>query len=159
MLKSWDSPQAAVDGVKSKLSNKDLIFGFGHRVYMKKGDPRNPVAKQISKVLSQSGLPGANPALFAISEAAESTMEQEKGIKANLDFYTASLYDQLGIPVGLFTPIFVFSRTLGWAAHIHEQRMNNRLIRPSASYIGKTQQELPSSVVFPTSFANCGDNS
>jgi 2-methylcitrate synthase len=156
MLKTWDSPQAAVDGVKSKLANKDLIFGFGHRVYMKKGDPRNPVAKRISKVLSQSSLPGANPALFDVSEAAESTMEQEKGIKANLDFYTASLYAQLGIPVGLFTPIFVFSRTLGWAAHIHEQRANNRLIRPSASYSGKTQQALPGSVVFGAPFADGG---
>merc|ERR1712137_1115233 len=101
------------------------------------GDPRNPVAKRISKVLSESKLPHANPELFAVSEAAESTMEQTKGIKANLDFYTASLYDQLGIPVGLFTPIFVMSRIMGWAAHIIEQRADNRLIRPSASYIGK----------------------
>merc|ERR1712106_484966 len=122
MLTAWNDSQAAVDGVKSKLANKELIFGFGHRVYMKKGDPRNPVAKRISKALSQSSLPQANPRLFAVSEAAEATMEQEKGIKANLDFYTASLYEQLGIPVGLFTPIFVVSRTMGWAAHVLEQR-------------------------------------
>lgn len=148
MLAGWSDPKAAEEGVKAKLAKKDLIFGFGHRVYMKKGDPRNPVAKRISKALSESDLPNANPHLFAVSEAAEATMDKEKGIKANLDFYTASMYAQLAIPVGLFTPVFVFSRTLGWASHILEQRNHNRLIRPSAIYTGKTLQPLPASVVF-----------
>lgn len=154
MLTAWSDPQAAKDGVKAKLAGKELIFGFGHRVYMKKGDPRNPVAKRISKLLSESSLPHANPGLFAVSEAAEATMEQEKGIAANLDFYTASLYDQLGIDVGLFTPIFVMARTMGWAAHILEQRANNRLIRPSANYVGQPQQALPVSVVFAAPFGD-----
>lgn len=154
MLTSWSNRQAAADGVKAMLSAKEVVYGFGHRVYMKKGDPRSPVAKRISKALSESSLPHANPNYFAVSESAEAAMEQEKGIKTNLDFYTASLYDQLGIPVGLFTPIFVISRTMGWASHILEQRANNRLIRPSAAYVGKSKQELPSSVVFSTSFAS-----
>merc|ERR1712187_1074398 len=109
---------------------------------MKKGDPRNPVAKQISKTLSASELPHANPKLFAISEAVEATMEQDKGIKTNLDFYTASLYVQLGIPVGLFTPIFVVSRAMGWAAQVLEQRADNRLFRPPAAYKGAKPQQL-----------------
>lgn len=152
MLKEWRDPEAAIAGVKSKLAKKELIFGFGHRVYMKKGDPRNAIAKKLSKALSESDLPHANPSLFAVSEAAETTMVEGKGIKPNLDFYTASLYEQLGIPVGLFTPIFVFSRIMGWAAHVLEQRANNRLIRPSAKYLGKPTQMLPRSVVFTSAF-------
>lgn len=156
MLTSWSDRQAAAEGIKSMLAAKELVYGFGHRVYMKKGDPRSPVAKGISKALSESTLPHANPNYFAVSESAEATMVQEKGIKTNLDFYTASLYDQLGIPVGLFTPIFVISRTMGWASHIIEQRANNRLIRPSATYVGKTQQDLPASVVFSAPFVGGG---
>merc|ERR1712032_438773 len=107
MLIEWKDAETATQGVKSKIENKELIFGFGHRVYMKKGDPRSPIAKKISKALSVSSLQYADPNFFAVSEAAEAAMDEAKGIKSNLDFYTASIYSQLNIPVGLFTPIFV----------------------------------------------------
>jgi len=152
MLVEWKDAETATQGVKSKVANKELLFGFGHRVYMKKGDPRSPYAKKFSKALSVSTLPDANPCLVAVSEAAEEAMVQEKGIKTNLDYYTASLYAQLGIPVGLFTPIFAVSRTTGWASHILEQRSHNRLMRPSCIYTGKAPQSLPGSVVFSAPF-------
>ena len=108
-------------------------MGFGHRVY-KNGDPRNKIIKQCSKNLSEQ--PFGSPDLFKISDHIESVMLKEKKMHANLDFFSASAYHQSGIPTNFFTPIFVISRTSGWAAHIIEQRANNKLIRPSSKYIG-----------------------
>lgn len=148
-LKAWTTPEEATEGVRALLAEKKNIPGFGHRVYMRKGDPRSPIAKKISKALSESELPNADKQYFAVSEAADEAMVATKGIRTNLDFYTASLYDQLGIPVGLFTPIFVVSRAMGWAAHILEQRVGNRLYRPSSSYTGRREtMPLPPSAVY-----------
>ena len=115
------------------LAKKELIMGFGHRMY-KVRDPRNAVIKACSKRLSQQ--PGGKPVLFDISERVENLMMSKKKMFPNLDFYSASAYHQCGIPTGLFTPIFVMSRVTGWASHIIEQRADNKLMRPDAIYTG-----------------------
>ena len=113
-------------------------MGFGHRVY-KNGDPRSDIIKKQSKLLSQQNLgkvPQADPVLFEVSNHIEGRMLNEKKMHPNLDFYSASAYYQCGIPINFYTPVFVISRTSGWAAHIIEQRANNKLIRPSSTYTG-----------------------
>jgi len=134
--------------LRKSLKDKKLIMGFGHRIY-KNGDPRNGIMKEYSRKLSQSTtttttnttrttIPNANPTLFAISNHVENIMLKERNIHANLDFYSASAYHQIGIPTEFFTPLFVISRTSGWAAHIIEQRAgsSNKIIRPLSNYIG-----------------------
>jgi 2-methylcitrate synthase len=108
-------------------------MGFGHRIY-KNGDPRNDIIKFYSRKLSETSY--GKPQLFKISERVEEIMLKEKKMFPNLDFYSASAYYQCAIPVKFFTPIFVISRTSGWAAHIIEQRGDNKLIRPKSNYIG-----------------------
>jgi len=108
-------------------------MGFGHRVY-KNGDPRNDIIKSYSRKLSQTKY--GNPLLFKISERVEELMLKEKKMFPNLDFYSASAYHQSQIATKFFTPLFVISRTSGWAAHIIEQRSDNKLIRPKSNYIG-----------------------
>ena len=119
--------------VSEYFRNKKLIMGFGHRVY-KKGDPRSPIIKEYSRKLSQK--PFGKPMLFKVSEYIEKKVMDEKKMYPNLDYYSASTYHQCNIPTELFTPIFVISRTTGWAAHIFEQRANNKLIRPLSNYTG-----------------------
>ena len=114
------------------LKNKAKIMGFGHRVY-KDCDPRSDIIKTWSKQLGESR---HDLSLYLISERVEAVMRREKNLFPNLDFYSASAYHYAGIETSLFTPIFVMSRITGWSAHIFEQRANNRLIRPSAEYIG-----------------------
>ena len=138
LINKFDSPQSAQEGIKDMLANKDKIMGFGHRVYQY-GDPRNIVIKNLSHSLS-IGHPKAK--LYEISEIIENTMLMEKGIFPNLDFYSASAYHFMGIPTLFFTPIFVFSRTAGWAAHVIEQRSENKLIRPGAEYTGPDNREF-----------------
>ena len=138
-LEPLATPDEAEALLRQRLAAKNLIMGFGHRVY-KHGDPRNRVFKSLSKALSQR--PNGRPDLYAISERIEELMEREKGMYANADFYAASSYHQCGIPTELFTPIFVVSRTSGWAAHIAEQRSNNRIIRPSSLYVGHGPREF-----------------
>jgi 2-methylcitrate synthase len=132
LIEKFKSPESAEEGLKKMLAEKQKIMGFGHRVY-KEFDPRNRVIKAWAKTLSE-GHPDAK--LYAISEAVEKVMWEEKKLFPNLDFYSASAYHFMGVPTSLFTPIFVMSRVTGWSAHIFEQRANNRLIRPGADYIG-----------------------
>ena len=138
LIEQFETPQEAVDAVKAALARKDKIMGFGHRVY-RESDPRSDIIKKWSQQLSEQH--GAAQ-LFAISQAIETLMWDEKHLFPNLDFYSASAYHFCGIPTYLFTPIFVISRTAGWAAHIFEQRANNRLIRPSAEYTGPQPRDF-----------------
>lgn len=137
LISKYDTPEAATAGVLQMLADKDLIMGFGHRVYTT-SDPRNTVNKAMSKALADDA---GNTVLYPVSEAVEKVMWDEKKLFANADFFAASVYHFMGIPTYLFTPIFVCSRITGWAAHIMEQRSNNKLIRPAADYIGPDLQD------------------
>jgi len=136
LIQQFKTPEEAEAKVKTMLAQKIKIMGFGHRVY-KTSDPRSDIIKTWSKKLSQNAQDGY---LYAVSEAIENIMRQEKKLFPNLDFYSASTYHFSGIPTYLFTPIFVLSRITGWSAHILEQRANNRLIRPEANYIGPDER-------------------
>jgi 2-methylcitrate synthase len=132
MIEQYASEEEAVADVLRKLEARELIMGFGHAVYRRR-DPRNAIIKEWSRKLSELQ---DDSSLFAISDAVERTMKEEKNMFANADFFHASAYNFMGIPTELFTPIFVMSRITGWAAHCFEQRANNRIIRPGADYIG-----------------------
>jgi 2-methylcitrate synthase len=132
LIERFDSPDAAERGIVEMLARKEKIMGFGHRVYTE-SDPRNSINKRLSLQLARES---GNTLLYDISERIEAVMWREKRLFANADFYSATVYRFLGIPTSLFTPIFVCSRISGWAAHVLEQRSDNRLIRPSADYVG-----------------------
>jgi 2-methylcitrate synthase len=134
LISRFKTPHQAREGVYEMLARKEKIMGFGHAVY-RYSDPRNAVIKECARKLAPSAKEG-DGYLFAISEAVENVMKEKKGLFANADFFSASAYHFMGIPTPLFTPIFVLARVTGWAAHIKEQRGHNKLIRPSADYIG-----------------------
>ena len=136
LMQKFSSAEEAVEGVLGMLERKEKIMGFGHRVYTT-SDPRNSVNKKMAKVLSEAA---GDTHLYAVSEAIEKVMWEEKKIFANADFFAAGVYHFIGIPTYLFTPIFVCSRITGWSAHIMEQRSDNKLIRPAADYIGPSLQ-------------------
>jgi len=137
LIQKFSSPQEATEGILGMLERKELIMGFGHRVYTT-SDPRNSVNKKMSKTLAEEK---GDLRLYEISEAVEKVMWDEKKLFANADFFAASVYHFMGIPTYLFTPIFVCSRITGWAAHVMEQRADNKLIRPAAEYIGPALQK------------------
>lgn len=137
MLTEIDTEENAIPYIKAKLDNKEVIMGMGHRVY-RSGDPRAKFLKEMSKELTK--LTG-QPKWYNISVKIEDYIMKEKGLPANVDFYSASVYHSMGIDHDLFTPIFAVSRVSGWVAHILEQYADNRLIRPRAEYIGPTMQK------------------
>jgi len=132
MLLEAKTPDNAVAHVKQMLAQKKKIPGFGHRVYRTE-DPRATHLRSLSEEL---GKRTGHTELYQMSRLVEETIKQEKHLNANVDFYSASTYYSLGIPVDLFTPIFAISRMSGWTAHVLEQYQNNRLIRPRAEYKG-----------------------
>lgn len=139
LISQYQTPGQAIKGVREKLQHKEKIMGFGHAVYQH-SDPRNAIIKHWAKKLSERA---DDARIFAVSEAIEKHMWEEKKLFANLDFFSASSYHFLGVPRCLFTPLFVCSRIAGWAGHIFEQRKNNVLIRPSADYIGPAPRPYP----------------
>jgi citrate synthase len=137
MLEEIGSMDAVESYVRGKLERREKIMGFGHRVY-KNGDPR---AKHLMKMSKELGTMKGNTELYEMSVKIEELITGEKGLKPNVDFYSASVYTQLGIERELFTPIFAISRASGWTAHILEQYEDNRLIRPRAEYTGLIEQK------------------
>lgn len=132
MIEKWQSPEQAETEIMAMLANKEMIMGFGHAVY-RTSDPRNALIKVWSEKLAADV---GDTVLYPVSCKVEEVMWREKKLFCNADFFHASAYHFMGIPTKLFTPIFVMSRVTGWTAHVMEQRENNRIIRPSADYVG-----------------------
>jgi len=137
MLNEIGTPDRLESYIQEKLNNREKIMGFGHRVY-KNGDPR---AKHLQKMSRELGEMNNDTRLYEMSVKIEEMVTGQKGLKPNVDFYSASVYTQLGIDHELFTPIFAISRVSGWTAHILEQLSDNRIIRPRAEYTGPAEQK------------------
>lgn len=137
MIENWASPEEAEREMLGMLERKEKIMGFGHAIY-RESDPRNAIIKEWSKKLADDV---GDTVLYPVSVRCEEVMWREKKLFCNADFFHASAYHFMDIPTKLFTPIFVMSRVTGWAAHVFEQRANNRIIRPSADYIGPEKSE------------------